>query len=126
MKRLLALALLLVLVLCGCGSAAVRIGPSELYAREELQAAADTVLNVFEQGYNNSRLVRLEYDEALTLQEAEYRGEEPVIVLVTDFYVKRGALAVGPMYPGRPCTDYKWILTRGADGQWTIRDKGYG
>jgi len=127
MKKLVIFVLLFALLLCGCGSAAVRIEPSDLYAQEELQAAANVVLDVFEQGFNNSMLIRLEYDETLTRQEAGCRGaEETVVVLVTDFYVKRGAVAVGPMYPGRTCTDYKWILTRDADGQWVIRDKGYG
>ena len=130
MKRVLSVVPLLALLLCGCGSASVNVGRSELYSQEELQAAVDVVLADFEQHESSRRLIRLEYDEELTLREAEYRaehyGEEAVIVLVTDFYVKRSAVAVGALVPGSTCTDYQWILTRDPDGQWVVRDKGYG
>lgn len=131
MKRILCLILaLLVLALCACRAenTEIKIGESELYTREEIMAAAKVVVNAYN-GSEDLTLLRVEYDEDLTLREMESRkkhyGDETVIVLRGDIYVGVNAMAVGAFVPGRTSTDYQFILTRDNFGRWTIRDSGY-
>ena len=134
MKRIGCLSLALgLLLLCACGGktgdAQVRVGSSELYSREELLKAADAVMDDFQKGFDDCKLLRLEYSESHTLREAEYRkshyGEEAVAVFLADFYVGMDAMAVGALIPGRTCTNYQFILSRNDRGEWEVRDRGY-
>ena len=134
MKRIAIFALLLSLLLCGCGGktgdARVTVGESSLYGREDLLDAVDAVMDDFQKGFEHCKMLRVEYSEAHTLRETEYRRERgddaDVVVFLVDFYVGLKALAVGPMIPGRTCTKYQFILTRDSQGEWAVRDKGYG
>lgn len=131
MKRILCLILaLLFLALCACGvgDTEIEIGKSELYTREEIMAAAKAVISSYESN-DDLTLLRIKYDEELTLREREYRkkhyGEEDVIVLLGDIRVGWNAMAVGAFTPGRISTDYQFIMTRNALGRWVVRDSGY-
>lgn len=129
-KKLWIFVLLLALLLCGCGGddVSVKIGASELYSRSEIMDAVDVVVKKFESA-EDLTLLRVTYDESYTLREMEYRqkhyGEETVIVLLTDIYVGKDALAVGAFRPGHTSTDYQFILTRNSLGRWVIQDGGY-
>lgn len=122
------------LFLCACGGktgdAQVKVDSSELYSREELLKAADAVMDDFQKGFDDCKLLRLEYSESHTLREAKYRekhyGEEEVVVFLADFYVGMDAMAVGALIPGRTCSNYQFILSRNARGEWVVQDKGYG
>lgn len=120
--------LLIILSLCACGktsSAEVKVGASELYSEAEIMKAVDVVMDTFQRGYDDCTLLTVEYSEEYTLREQKDRSTE-TIVLLTDFYVGLNAMAVGPMYPGRTCSNYQWILTRNGMGGWTLQDRGYG
>ena len=134
MKRLWIAALLLALLLCGCGGktgdAQIMIGSSELYSREELLDAADSVLADFQSGFGDCKLLRVTYSEKHTLREGKYMGsageKEDVAVFLADFYVGKDALAVGALIPGQTCSNYQFILSRNIWGEWVVRNKGYG
>lgn len=131
MKRIVCFALaLLFLALCACGvgDTEIEIGKSELYTHEEIMAAAKAVISSYA-GNDDLSLLRIEYDEDLTLREMESRkkhyGDETVIVLLADIYVGWNATAVGSFTPGRTSTDYQFILTQNRFGLWVIQDRGY-
>ena len=79
MKRIIALllALCLCIGLCACGAenTEIKIGKSELYTREEIMAAAKAVISSYA-GNDDLTLLRIEYDEELTLREREFRQKE--------------------------------------------------
>lgn len=137
MKKRLALflALLCMVSLAACGGntdmAMIDLDDSALYSKKELLDAVDVVMDSFQQkGYQDCTLLNVEYDEAFSLERAsgwaERYGADEVVILLTDIYVGLNATAVGPMNPGKTCSNYQWILSRSNGGRWTLQDRGYG
>ena len=124
--------LLCVLLLAGCGGGDVSevgrcIGVCERFSEREVVAAMDEVERFFRKEYDGCKLLRLEYDEEKTLEEAyawsENYGAE-AIVLESDFYVDDSGRTV-TLEPDETYRNYNWILTKTAFG-WKLETWGYG
>ncbi len=130
--RMLVLWLVCALVLTACGGGDVsevgrHIGTCERFSEREIAAAMDEVESFFRKEYDGCKLLRLEYDEEKTLEEAidwsENYGAE-AIVLLSDFYVDDSGRAV-TLEPGETYRNYNWILTKTVFG-WKLKTWGYG
>ena len=130
--KILLLCLACILLLAGCGGGDVsevgrRIGVCERFSEREIAAAMDEVERFFRKEYDGCKLLRLEYDEEKTLEEArdwsENYGAE-AIVLESDFYVDDSGRTV-TLEPGETYRNYNWILTKTMFG-WELRTWGYG
>lgn len=132
MKKWIAL-LLCVVLLTGCGGGGDvsevgrRIGTCERYSELEIARAMDDVEAYFKAEFGGCKLLRLDYDEDETLDEArgwseQYGGE--AIVLVSDFYVSPNG-GDGSLNQDETYRNWKWILTR-TDNGWELRTWGYG
>ena len=82
------------LLLAGCGGDVSEVGRSigvcERFSKREVAAAMDEVERFFRKEYDGCKLLRLEYDEEKTLEEAYAWSENygaDAIVLKSDFYV---------------------------------------
>ena len=87
----------------------------------------DEVERFFRREYDGCKLLRLEYDEEKTLEEAYAWSENydaEAIVLESDFSVDDSGRTV-TLEPGETYRNYEWILTRTAFG-WELRTWGYG
>ena len=134
MKRIcnLLTVLLCVLLLTGCGGGDVsevgrNIGACERFSKREIAAAMDEEERFFSREYDGCKLLRLEYDEEKTLEEAYAWSENydaEAIVLESDFSVDDSGRTV-TLEPGETYRNYEWILTRTAFG-WELRTWGYG
>ncbi len=131
----LVLTVCLLFLLTGCSGvarfAAVRIGESEKFTKDEIAAAVQVVR---ENAFDSTFVTRIVYDEARAdevirsymetgLGSVNGAAAENVIVLFTDFVTggDTGALNPHDVYTG-----YNWILVRDAkDGAWRVSDCGY-
>lgn len=111
--------------------AAVRIGESEKFTKDEIRAAVQVVR---ESAFDSTFVTRIVYDEArsddvvrgyMETGKGAFNGvaAENVIVLFTDFVTGGDT---GALNPHDVYTDYNWILIRdGKDGAWIVDDCGY-
>ena len=125
----------LLFVLSACSGvarfAAVRIGGSEKFTKDEIREAVRVVR---ESAFDSTFVTRIVYDEARSddvirsyteTGKGSVNGVSPdnVIVLFTDFVTggNTGALNPHDVYTG-----YNWILIRdGEGGAWVLDDCGY-
>ena len=102
------------------------IGESTLYTQQEIEAAMDVAVQQFKRNFDGCTLLRIAYDEALTLKEREYQiekfGKDHIIVLVSDFYV--GNHAEPTFSPNQTYQNWKWILEKTILG-WKLIGSGY-
>lgn len=131
----LALFVCLLFLLSGCAGvarfAAVRIGESEKFTKEEIDAAVHVVRK---SAFDATFVTKIEYDETrsdavvhsyLTHGKGAINGvsEENVIVLFTDFVTGGNT---GSLNPHDVYTDFGWTLIRsGKGGAWSVDDCGY-
>lgn len=131
MKKIVALLLCLCL-LAGCGGGDVsevgrRIGTCERYSEQEIARAMDDVEAYFKAEFEGCKLLRLDYDEDETLDEARGWSEQygaEAIVLVSDFYVSPLG-GDGSLNQDETYRNWKWILIRVGSG-WELKTWGYG
>lgn len=132
MKKWIAL-LLCAVLLTGCGGGGDvsevgrHIGGSERYSEEEIARAMDDVEAFFKAEFAGCKLLRLDYDEAQTLDEARGWSEQygaEAIVLVSDFYVNPNG-GDGSLNQDETYRNWKWILVRSGSG-WELKTWGYG
>ena len=134
MKRICSIltVLLCILLLAGCGGGDVsevgrRIGKCELYSEHQIADAMNEVEAFFRREYDGCKLLRLEYDEEKTREEAadwsEHYGAR-AIVLESDFYVDDSGRTV-TLEPEETYRNYQWILVKTALG-WKLKTWGYG
>lgn len=131
MKRIFAL-LICICFLAGCGGGDVsevgrRIGACDRYPEEEIARAMDQVEAYFKAEFDGCKLLRLDYDEDETLDEARGWSEQygaEAIVLMSDFYVSPNG-GDGSLNQNETYRNWKWILTRQGSG-WELRTWGYG
>lgn len=126
------LAVLLTLLLAGCGGN-VRHGviepwESELYAKEEVEAAISCVKSYFKKEFSGCTLLSITYaGDERTEKEREYAqlpdGEE-VIVLTSSFAVDSSG-GDGSLEPNYTYRNFQWILKRKTGGSWEHTDHGY-
>ena len=129
--RFLAL-MLCVLLLAACGGGDTsevgwRIGKCERFSEREISTAMNEVEAFFRREYDGCKLLRLEYDEEKTLEEAYAWSENygaDAIVLESDFYVDDSGRTV-TLEPDETYRNYNWILTKTLFG-WELRTWGYG
>ena len=130
--KILALLLLCLMLLTACGGGDVRsvdrrIGSSRLYSEKQISNAMDEVEKFFRAEFDGCKLLRLEYDEEKTREEAlewsEQCGAE-TIVLYSDFSVDSTG-GDGSLNPGETYRNWKWILKETALG-WKLETWGYG
>ena len=127
----------LMLVLCmalltACGGGDVRhvehrIGRCEMYSEGQICKAMDEVEKFFKSEFDGCKLLRLEYDEEKTLEEARGWTEQcgaNAIVLYSDFTVD-GSGGDGSMNPDSTYRNWKWILKETQFG-WALETWGYG
>ena len=130
--RWIALCLLLALLLTACGGGDVRnverrIGRCEQYSEKQINDAMDEVEKFFKAEFDGCKLLRLEYDEEKTLEEAREWSTQcgaDAIVLVSDFSVD-GSGGDGSLNPGETYRNWKWILKKSTVG-WKLETWGYG
>ena len=130
-KVLLSMVLCLML-LSACGGGDVSevgrsIGTCELYSVHQIEDAMDEVEKFFHAEFDGCKLLRLEYDEEKTLEEAKDWSENydaEAIVLESDFQVDDSGRTM-TLEPGETYRNYNWILTKTAFG-WELRTWGYG
>lgn len=134
MKRrwMLCVTILLVIFLAACGGGDVRnvnfrIEESEIYTQEEIQKAADVVMDFFSREYEGCTMTDLWYDEDYSLKQADDWAEqydaEEAIVLRTNFNVD-GSGRSASLNPNDTYQDYNWILVRNG-GTWELKTWGY-
>lgn len=130
--RIFAFVLALALLLTACGGGDVsevgrQIGTCERFSERQVDAAMDEVEAFFRREYGGCKLLRLEYNEEKTLEEAYACSENygaDAIVLISDFYVDDSGRSV-TLEPDSTYRNYKWILTQTFLG-WELQTWGYG
>lgn len=131
----LTLTICLVFLLSACAGtarfAAVHVGESEKFTRDEIKAAVQVVRK---SAFESTIVTRIVYDEARSDEVVRGYMEtgkgsvngvsaDNVIVLFTDFVTGGDT---GALNPHDVYTDYNWILIRdGQDGAWSVDDCGY-
>jgi len=134
--------LIAVLTLSSCSSnpgmtknAMVELGDSQKFTKEEVQAAAECILEKFKD-FNGCDLKKLWYDEERSKMQVEVymshgKGsvngieEDNVIVLYSDFYVYKTG-GSGGFNPDSDYENWNWILIRNTKiGNWRADDWGY-
>lgn len=118
--------IVVIALLCSCGKtgAVQKIIPdSEIYSKEEIESAMNTVIKEFRKNFDGCELLKIEYDDEATLREAKNYGSGEVMVLLSEF--KTGNSFRGSLEPDSLYQDYKWVLVRGKLGGWKLRNRGY-
>ena len=137
MKRLAVflLAMACVLMVVGCtpnvGNVKnVRVGDyhSDIYTDAEIESAIGTAINYFQKQFDGCTLTEITYIGDAELgnwkEFAERRHADEVIVLVSSFDVDASG-GDGSLNPNSTYTNWKWILVRNQNGNWTHADHGY-
>jgi len=116
-------------------NAKIQYGQSEHFTQGEIDRATDVVLAQF-RDFMGCELLRLYYDEDLSLKEAQYWAQsewglenaieaENIIVLLSDFTVDSKG-GDGSFNPNSTYTDWQWILYRqNAADTWQLHTWGY-
>ena len=130
--KMLASLLLCLMLLTACGGGDVsevgrHIGVCERFSKQEVADAMDEVERFFRREYDGCKLLRLEYDEEKTREEARGWTEQcgaNAIVLYSDFIVDRSG-GDGSLNPDSTYRNWKWILKETQFG-WALETWGYG
>ena len=111
----------------GNNAVSVSVSTSDLlYTQQDVNAAVETAQKSFRREFRGCVLDGISYDEDLNIERAaelaqQYPGEE-TIVLRASF--RTFGRVSGKLAPNTCYRDVEWVLTRSADGQWTLRDWG--
>lgn len=136
------IAVLLSVLLCGALAVYLRIRSggeasqvsivpveSGIYSEEDIQAAADTVIQYFQREFEGCTLTELRYagDEAAGqfAEWAEQYQADEAIVLLSAFDVDASG-GDGSLNPNSTYEGWQWILGRNAGGEWEHFTHGYG
>ena len=128
------LSLLMCLALCSCGGEQTADGPqlesagSEIYTAKEINAAAEVVVQLFDEHFSGCTLTALRYpcDDAVAFQSwaAQYDADQ-AIILVADFTVGEVG-SDSALEPNSTYEDWQWILVRDQGGAWEAKTWGDG
>ena len=142
---LLAVAMLFALAACGsqkddAGSAEgdgliVNYGTSELYTPSELEAAANVIMEQFDDwGWGTLLSLKYDGDEANSQENLDWLNQhdraDPAhpftqcVKFVSDFHTNPGA-DQGAFTADADYTDWQWFLGRSDGGDWVLVDMGY-
>ena len=135
MKKMICLFCLLALLLAGCGrggdASEVQMitGESAIFTRQEIEDAMETAMNYFRREFDGCTMTKIEYDESKSagaaLEWARQYGAEEGIVLYSSFHVDASG-GDGSLNPNSTYSNWQWVLTRDAGGEWVLRTWGYG
>ena len=123
---------LLVLGLCACGGkvdgAKTRDVASEIYTKEDITSAIDTIKREFKNNWNGCTLTEIyyagdEYSEGYQ-DWADRNNADDVIVLLSSFKVDSSG-GDGSLNPNSTYNNWKWILVRTSGEKWKHVDHGY-
>lgn len=123
---------LLVFVLCSCGGkvdgAKTRDVASEIYTKEDITSAIDTIKREFKNNWNGCTLTEIyyagdEYSEGYQ-DWADRNNADDVIVLLSSFKVDSSG-GDGSLNPNSTYNNWKWILVRTSGEKWKHVDHGY-
>lgn len=139
-KRFLLLCMLLFFaMLCSCNNSSSggdvsnvvqTADSSDIYTTEEIESAMNVVKDYFKdtEEFQDCTLTKLYYDEAVSSGEsagwAEQYAAEEAIVLLSSFDVGSENKHSG-LDQNRTYDNFKWILVRSAQGNWTLETWGY-
>ena len=134
MKMTIALLLMVVLILSlsGCEWNVSRVNiidvDSEIYSKSEINDAIDIVLKHFKDYFKGCTLREIQYagdDSYKEFEEwAEQYDAEQAIILISSFDVDSSG-GDGSLNPNTTYDDWKWILTRKDNQEWTLQTWGY-
>ncbi|MGI6764318.1 MAG: hypothetical protein GX215_08515 [Clostridiales Family XIII bacterium] len=134
MKKTIAILLMVVLILSlsGCEGNVSRVNiidvDSEIYSKSEINDAIDIVLKHFKDYFKGCTLREIQYagdDSYKEFEEwAEQYDAEQAIILISSFDVDSSG-GDGSLNPNTTYDDWKWILTRKDNQEWTLQTWGY-
>ena len=134
MKKTIAILLMVVLILSlsGCEGNVSRVNiidvDSEIYSKSEINDAIDMVLKHFKDYFKGCTLREIQYagdDSYKEFEEwAEQYDAEQAIILISSFDVDSSG-GDGSLNPNTTYDDWKWILTRKDNQEWTLQTWGY-
>ena len=135
MKKMVCLFCLLALLLAGCGrggdASEVQMitGESAIFTRQEIEEAMETAMDYFRREFDGCTMTKIEYIEeksaGASAEWARQYGAEEGIVLYSSFYVDASG-GDGSLNPNSTYSNWQWVLTRDAGGEWVLRTWGYG
>ena len=122
----------LILSLSGCEWNVSRVNiidvDSEIYSKSEINDAIDIVLKHFKDYFKGCTLREIQYagdDSYKEFEEwAEQYDAEQAIILISSFDVDSSG-GDGSLNPNTTYDDWKWILTRKDNQEWTLQTWGY-
>ena len=123
---------LLVFVLCSCGGKVdgtkTRDVASEIYTKEDITSAIDTIKREFKNNWNGCTLTEIyyagdEYSEGYQ-DWADRNNADDVIVLLSSFKVDSSG-GDGSLNPNSTYNNWEWILVRTSGEKWKHVDHGY-
>jgi hypothetical protein len=122
----------LILSLSGCEGNVSRVNiidvDSEIYSKSEINDAIDIVLKHFKDYFKGCTLREIQYagdDSYKEFEEwAEQYDAEQAIILISSFDVDSLGWD-GSLNPNTTYDDWKWILTRKDNQEWTLQTWGY-
>ena len=134
MKKLICLVCLFALLLTGCRGGDVSqvqmvTGQSEIFTQREIKEAMEVAMNYFRKEFDGCTMTKIEYIEeksaAASAEWARQYGAEEGIVLYSSFHVDASG-GDGSLNPNSTYSNWQWVLTRDAGGEWVLRTWGYG
>lgn len=136
MKKLISLIACLLLVIAlftGCSKGGnvedvqIEHFESEIYTQQDIDTAAQAVLDYFEQNFDGCTMKTLQYagDDVVEAEEAVRDSDVEVIVFTSSFDVDASG-GDGSLNPNSTYTGWNWIFSRTQGGQWNHVDHGYG
>jgi len=98
---------------------------SDIYTQRDIANAIAATKHYFFREFEGCTLTELYYaGDEITKAEMEYYDGEEVIVLLSSFDVDSSG-GDGSLRANSTYTDWKWILTRDANGEWQHTSHGY-
>lgn len=103
---------------------------SELYSKEDIDAAMDTVIAYFKTDMQGCTLTEVEFDERGNLAEdnqewAEQYDADQAILIDTVFDVENyDGEEYAFLKSGKTYDNFIWILTRNDNGAWEMQTEG--
>lgn len=98
------------------------MGKSEIFTIRQINKAMDAVTREFHRNFSGCTLLKLEYNEADSLN-GQTKPDEDTIVINSSFYVDSSG-ASESLEPNSTYKNFRWTLTRSIWGGWEVRDRG--
>ena len=93
------------------------------FNENDIHAAAEEVKRYFKNNFEECVLLRLSYDEELTLDKTYYPEYTEVMVFESDYYMLKEPVAGDSNHMKR---NWHWIVIHDSDGKWKVVSCGYG